>query len=145
MITIVRSKTNNLTEVLERFEAYYLPITNSLLPSLQLCSLIQLKTIYPRSISFCFQCNTCSAGCLSDTLRNFRFFLNSPTFSAGVVFNTTGGRSRINRAGFRRKETGVYEEQEVREGRAKVSAINGAMARRFGRVDIFASTAIQLH
>ena len=57
---------------------------------------------------------------------------------------TTCEGAEIDRTALGRDEARVDEEEQVREGGAEVRAVDGTVAGRFGRIDIFTPPAVQL-
>ena len=120
------------------------PISDSLLPSLQLCDFVDLEAVYFRSVSISLESHRCCADILSTTFRNLLLITHSPAI-ASVSCSISARARDIARATLRRNQCRINEEKQVGECGAEIGAINGAMARGLWGVEILAATAIQFH
>ena len=117
------------------------------MPSLQLRDLVHLEPIDPRPVAFRLDSDTRCVDALASALRrnsHLRLVLHPPP-RAGIARGAVLAHNRRGAvAVLRRDEGGVHEIEQVRKGGAEVRPVDRAVARRFGRVQVFASPAEEL-
>lgn len=123
------------------------PVPDSLLPSLQLRDLVHLEPIDPRSVALRLDSDTRCVDALASALRRnsyLRLVLHAPprTRIARCAVLTHDRRGIV--AVLSRDEGRVHEVEQVRKGGAEVCAVDRAVARGFGRVQVFAAAAEEL-
>lgn len=117
-----------------------IPITDSLLPSLQFRHLIDLEPEDLRSVAIRLERHGRRVHVFAKALRgHFGLFLTSS--SVPIVRCRS---AKIDWAALWWYKVWVYEEQEMREGRSEVGTIDGTVSRGFRRIDVLATAAVQL-
>jgi hypothetical protein len=129
------------------------PVSHSFLPALQLRNFVYLETKNTRAVPIRAQRDTGRVDGFAEAVRALdELVAHACTAAARVVYGRGASTwidaddpSRgVRGSALGRKEGRVDEEEQVREGGAEVGAIDRAVARRFGRVDVFAAAAVEL-
>lgn len=119
------------------------PVPHRLLPPHQLRNLVDLEAEDARPVAVRLQRNGRGAHALVTEVRGGLLFTDLPAPPALRV-RAARKRAEVDRAALGRDEAGVDEEEEVREGRPKVRAVDRAVPRGLGRVDVLAAAAVEL-
>ena len=127
------------------------PVPHSFLPALQLCDFVHLEAKYTRAVPICVQRDRGRVHSLTESVRAFHELVARAPTAARVVYSRARARHDadgpargVGGPALGRQESGVDEEEEVREGRAEVGAVDRAVARGLGRVDVLAAAAVEL-
>jgi hypothetical protein len=123
------------------------------LPALQLCYFVYLEAKNPRPVPIRAQrdCGRVdgfaeAVGALDELIAHTCTTPPRVVYGrgAGTWSEADGPTRRVCGAALGRKEGRVDEEEQVREGGAEVGAVDRAVARGFGRVDVLAAAAVEL-
>jgi hypothetical protein len=123
------------------------PISDSLLPSLQLRSLVKLKSIYSRPVPVGFQGYVRRTRNFNPSFhRHLQFLPRTAPSPPSLLtpFSACSRRPKLRRPALGRDKRRVHKEEQVRECRAKVRAIDRAVSRRLRGVKVFAAPAVEL-
>lgn len=123
------------------------------MPALQLCYFVYLEAKNTRTVPICAQRDRGRVDTFAEAVPAFdELVAYACTTAARIIYGRSAGTCsdadcptrRVRSAALGRKERRVDEEEQVREGGAKVGAIDRAVAGRFRRVDVLAATAVEL-
>lgn len=100
---------------------------------------LESEDLRPVALSLQRHCSGTSS--FAHCFRGYLWLFTSPPLC--IAFGRPS-RTKIHRSALWRDQVGVDKEKQVGERGAEVRAVDGTVAGRFGRIDIFTPPAVQL-